>query len=225
MMDNLKEKILATAKFKDNKGKLYLMRACAIIFLYPPISALYQMFEFGFDDIELWIVLILLLSLAMPISLWWMSNTFKPENSPQMYITKTRIYGQYLFRFRRSSFDFPIEKITAVQTANTFMTKSWIYLSSGGERVLALGNIINADELKHAISNLIKENSEKVQKVEVVNTVTTIQQSKDEKSEAIQTKSETLSSADEIKKFKELYDQGIITEEEFNAKKRQLLGL
>lgn len=34
-----------------------------------------------------------------------------------------------------------------------------------------------------------------------------------------------ISTADEIKKFKELLDSGIITEEEFNAKKKQLLGL
>lgn len=31
--------------------------------------------------------------------------------------------------------------------------------------------------------------------------------------------------ADEIKKYKQLYDQGIITEEEFLAKKEQLLNL
>lgn len=34
-----------------------------------------------------------------------------------------------------------------------------------------------------------------------------------------------LSSADEIKKFKELFDLGIITEEEYEMKKKQLLGL
>ena len=34
-----------------------------------------------------------------------------------------------------------------------------------------------------------------------------------------------VSSADEIKKFKELLDLGIITQEEFDAKKKQLLGL
>lgn len=34
-----------------------------------------------------------------------------------------------------------------------------------------------------------------------------------------------LSSADEIKKFKDLLDSGVITQEEFNAKKKQLLGL
>ena len=33
------------------------------------------------------------------------------------------------------------------------------------------------------------------------------------------------SSADEIKKYKELLDMGVITQEEFDAKKKQLLGL
>ena len=36
---------------------------------------------------------------------------------------------------------------------------------------------------------------------------------------------QTVSSADEIKKYKELLDSGIITQEEFDAKKKQLLGL
>ncbi len=35
----------------------------------------------------------------------------------------------------------------------------------------------------------------------------------------------TISSADELKKFKELFDSGIITQEEFDAKKKELLGL
>lgn len=34
-----------------------------------------------------------------------------------------------------------------------------------------------------------------------------------------------LSAADELKKFKELLDCGLITQEEFDAKKKQLLGL
>ena len=35
----------------------------------------------------------------------------------------------------------------------------------------------------------------------------------------------TFSAADEIEKFKGLLDKGIITQEEFDAKKKQLLGL
>lgn len=35
----------------------------------------------------------------------------------------------------------------------------------------------------------------------------------------------SISSADEIKKFKDLFDAGVITEVEFNLKKKELLGL
>lgn len=35
----------------------------------------------------------------------------------------------------------------------------------------------------------------------------------------------TVSTVDELRKYKELFDEGIITEDEFNAKKKQLLGL
>jgi len=37
--------------------------------------------------------------------------------------------------------------------------------------------------------------------------------------------SEKSDSVDEIKKYKELLDSGIITQEEFDAKKKELLGL
>ncbi|WP_252247202.1 DUF4428 domain-containing protein [Clostridium sp. ZBS4] len=40
-----------------------------------------------------------------------------------------------------------------------------------------------------------------------------------------ETSYKTLDSATEIKKFKQLLDEGIITSEEFNAKKKQLLGI
>ena len=40
-----------------------------------------------------------------------------------------------------------------------------------------------------------------------------------------QTSVQTISNADELKKFKDLLDAGIITQEEFDAKKKQLLGL
>ena len=38
-------------------------------------------------------------------------------------------------------------------------------------------------------------------------------------------KEESFSNADELKKYADLKDQGIITEEEFQAKKKQILGL
>ncbi len=42
---------------------------------------------------------------------------------------------------------------------------------------------------------------------------------------ALNNEQPTVSSADELKKFKELLDMGAITQEEFDAKKKQLLGL
>ena len=46
-----------------------------------------------------------------------------------------------------------------------------------------------------------------------------------ENSEQTNVTSNTPSAADEIKKYKELLDMGAITQEEFEAKKKQLLGL
>ncbi len=40
-----------------------------------------------------------------------------------------------------------------------------------------------------------------------------------------QTNTQTTSAIDEIRKFKQLLDEGIITQEEFNSKKKELLGL
>lgn len=48
-----------------------------------------------------------------------------------------------------------------------------------------------------------------------------------EKKKSVQDKldSSNISNADELKKYKELWDNGVISKEEFDAKKRQLLGL
>ena len=42
---------------------------------------------------------------------------------------------------------------------------------------------------------------------------------------ALKRENSSESSADQIKKYKELLDDGIISQEEFDAKKKQLLGL
>ena len=52
-----------------------------------------------------------------------------------------------------------------------------------------------------------------------------VEEYKEEKNKTVAPVSAAVSVADEIKKFKELLDMGVITQEEFNAKKKQLLGL
>ncbi len=46
-----------------------------------------------------------------------------------------------------------------------------------------------------------------------------------EKAKTLNNGGATASSADELKKFKELLEDGVITQEEFELKKKQLLGL
>lgn len=62
-----------------------------------------------------------------------------------------------------------------------------------------------ADKIKNYIENAIAERNKPTSNQTIIN--------------------QAASSADELKKFKELLDAGIITQEEFNAKKKQLLGL
>ncbi len=52
-----------------------------------------------------------------------------------------------------------------------------------------------------------------------------VKQAKEMKKSASNYTVQPISAADEIKKFKALLDEGIITQEEFDAKKKQLLGL
>lgn len=93
--------------------------------------------------------------------------------------------------------DLPIDLISAVGTC---MFKGIIVSSSSGKIRFLLIN--NRDEIHRTISELLIERQGRK---EVVNV--------------------SKSNADELKKYKELLDSGVITQEEFNAKKKQLLGL
>ncbi len=96
--------------------------------------------------------------------------------------------------------DLPVSKISAVGTAE-FFERVTISTASG---VITFHGVLNRDAVLAVISDLLlKQQSE-----------TTA-----EKSKAAE------SVADEIKKMKELLDQGIISESEFENKKKQLLGL
>lgn len=97
---------------------------------------------------------------------------------------------------------------------------------------------INSKESKQLffedITNIgIEKNTLKIAGVDVefrISNLTNAESMKDviiEKKKSVQDKldSSNISNADELKKYKELWDNGIISKEEFDAKKRQLLGL
>lgn len=116
----------------------------------------------------------------------------------ELTVTNKRVYGATAFGKR---VDLPLDSVSAVSMS--YFKGIAVGTSSG--RIVFKG-IGNRDEIYEAINKLIIERQEKV-KAEPV------------KQEA------PASNLDEIKKVKELLDAGIITQEEFDAKKKQLLGL
>lgn len=117
----------------------------------------------------------------------------------KIYVTDKRVYGKAIFGKR---VDIPIDSVSAVGTIPLFRG---IAISSASGAIKFL-YISNSNEIHAEISKLIIARQDK-------------NISDPEKIEMSQ------SSADELKKFKDLYDSGVISEEEYEAKKKQLLGL
>lgn len=118
----------------------------------------------------------------------------------ELIVTDKKVYGKVAFGKR---VDLPIDSISAVSTS---LLKGIAVGTSSGKISFKLIN--NRDEIHSLISKLIMER----QKEEKTKTKTVTQQPNS-------------TNADEIKKYKELLDSGTITQEEFDAKKKQLLGL
>lgn len=120
------------------------------------------------------------------------------------YVTDKRVYGKTLLGKR---VDIPLDSISAVSL--TFVLLGGISVSSSSGRI-TFYYAEKRNEIYNVLSKLLLERQSggKETKTPVV---TNIRQEQ--------------SSADELKKFKELLDMGVITQEEFEAKKKQLLGI
>ena len=116
-------------------------------------------------------------------------------------VTDKRVYGTAKWGKR---IDLPLDMISAVSTAK--LGGIAVSTSSGAIR---FWGIKNNTEIHEIISKLLLERQEKEKPV----TTTTIKQEIPQ------------SNADELQKYKNLLDNGTITQEEFDAKKKQLLGL
>lgn len=113
----------------------------------------------------------------------------------ELTITEGKVVGKTLFGKR---VDLPISQISAAGTG-VFHRVS-IATSAGA---INFYGVINQNEVFSTISDLLWKRQEETKTV-----------------------SKTPgSSSDELKKLKELLDTGIITQEEFDAKKKQVLGL
>ena len=116
-------------------------------------------------------------------------------------VTDKRVYGTAAWGKR---VDLPFDSISAVGTS--MMQGISVATSSGA---IKFKFIKNFKEIHSAISQLLLERQDKEKPV----ATTTIKQETPQ------------SNADELKKYKDLLDSGIITQEEFDAKKKQILGL
>lgn len=139
--------------------------------------------------------------LGYPICLLIALFVFLRLKSYELTVTDKRIYGRVAWGKR---VDLPQDSISALSTVS--MLKGIAASTSSGAIKFLL--IKNADEIYEIMNNLLIERQQKAQSVQPAI-----------KQEIPQ------SSADELKKYKELLDSGVITQEEFDAKKKQLLGL
>lgn len=120
--------------------------------------------------------------------------------SYELTVTDKRIYGRVAWGKR---VDLPVDSISATSTIK-FLKGVTVATSSGKISFLV---IKNAEEIYNTINKLIIERQQK-------------------KSNSVPIVSApTIDEADKLKKYKDLLDSGVITQEEFDAKKQQLLGL
>ena len=116
-------------------------------------------------------------------------------SSCKMVVTDKRVYGKATFG---KQVDLPLDMISAASTG--FFKSVGVSTASGR---ISFWLLENQNEIYSSITSLLLDRQQKATNVGV--------------------KSEN--GADEIKKYKELLDAGIITQEEFDAMKKQILGI
>lgn len=136
--------------------------------------------------------------LLMFLVLVFVASLFLTKFAKKCSITVTdkRIFGNASFGKR---VDLPLDSVSA--TGTVMFSGVVVSTSSGAIKFIA---IKNQEEILETINNLIINRQNKYNsKPEIV----------------------VSNNADELKKYKELFDAGVITQEEFETKKKQILGL
>lgn len=109
----------------------------------------------------------------------------------------------------------PIKSITAIQFKKPNLTTGYIQFAYSGSSE-SKGGTLNAVKDENTILFIKKELDLAEKLVELIEV---------KRREDTKPSTQTQSTADEIKQFKSLLDEGIITQEEFDSKKKQLLGI
>ena len=119
----------------------------------------------------------------------------------------------------------PMASVTAVQLIpSKMLVNGYITFNVLGENAGARGGIGSSVDARKSENTVIvnkKADDEILKQIKAF-----VEEAKEKaSSNQGQTIIQQASAADELKKFKELLDMGIITQEEFDAKKKELLGL
>lgn len=125
--------------------------------------------------------------------------------SYELTITDKRIYGKVAWGKR---VDLPVDSVTATSTISLLKGVS---VSTPSGRISFLV-IKNANDVYTTMNNLLIERQKEKSAAVPVTPVAS-------------TSNSSSGTADELLKYKELLDNGVLTQEEFDTKKKQLLGL
>lgn len=220
------EKIIIEAKFKKNYVSLILLGIAIFFILLSLIFASYiysnkegyKSFGFGYGGIypydiiydsfgeffveeffdEVFGYFMIAIAPAFALIALFLFLLFRCE----LIVTDKRVYGKAAFGTR---IDLPINKISSIALGVKLFSSIGVATSSGKIKFYLLKN---REEVYRAISNAIANVETPIAEI-------------DNK----QNSSCVGSTVEELKKYKELFDSGVITQEEFDAKKKQLLGL
>lgn len=195
------EKILIESKKlnlkKENLGKYFLYPFLAIYFFFLIYGGIISIHDGIFTILFPFQAAFVSLLFYIPVLIVYLFIWFISKN--QLVVTDKRISGKAAFG---KQIDLPIDAISAVSTIKLIKGLS-ISTSSGKVSFWGIGN---RDEIYKVISDLII--------------------ARQTKSTAREEKTTNNSDyTEELKKIKDLLDAGVITQEEFDAKKKQLLGL
>lgn len=180
---------------KTNKRFLLIIGAIVSLIL----GIVYEAVFWEFDRVT-WVWIVEIAYIAVPAFLLFFFFPSLTVNKCELTITDKRVYGTVIFGKR---VDLPLDSVSAVGTS----AFHGITIATSSGRISFIG-IKNRNEIHEVVSKLLVE-----------------RQNQAHKSAATVVNAPAASNADELKKFKELLDAGIITQEEFDAKKKQLLGL
>ncbi len=201
--------LIAGFGYMGSKGRLLYMFYGIILREEPdPTSSYYYV---GGTRVHtgniIWLMLIILLFISIPIILMLLWN--RKRKLIDLTATDTELIGSYtaFIPISKITLKMPIEKIDNIAIVSSvffvFTGKAIKISSTSGS--ICLPYVLNADEVVSYIKGIIN----KTKKEQITG-----------ESESLNVQSDNV---DKLKKLAELRNSGIITEEEFNQKKKDLL--